>query len=73
MTKGWCSVKPYRCRSTHYVNPSNGSRSMCGRSPIRITAEGVFAMRIELRRKFANLTICDWCEHRRYHSKRKEA
>jgi len=68
MKKGWCSVKPYRCGATHYVE--NGVRSICGRAPIRITSEGVMAMTKEKQKAFASIEICNWCEHRRYHSKR---
>ena len=65
MNKGWCSVKPYRCGATHYVHPHDGTKSLCGRATIRITAEGVLSMDIKKQRKFANLGVCDPCQSAR--------
>lgn len=64
MRKGYCSTRPSRCRAAHYVDPDKVV-SICGRSPIKVTSEGVREMRAEVRRKYQALEVCDFCQTER--------
>lgn len=57
--KGFSNVRPYQCRSWHYVSPGNGARALCG-APIRLAYEQ--AMQTGYKRGFKALTGCDHCQ-----------
>lgn len=54
MKKGWSSVKAYRCRAAHMVDPADNTLALCG-APVRT----------HVRPKGAPTDWCDHCERAR--------